>query len=154
MPFPSQQSGYSIPLMVGHVMNESTKPHRGIKGSVKDCGYTHEHTDGRLTKLGNGRRKWQQFSQSELLIQAIFSTGFASCTVCILILLDFISYTLIQILTHSQAHSTHMPLLLNIFLFLQFLLDFQTRNFLFFITHDVLIYTNSILQSINFTNVQ
>lgn len=107
MPFPSQQSGYSIPLMVAHVMNESTKPHRGIKGSVKDCGYIHEHTDGRLTKLGKGRRKWQQFSQSELLIQAISSTRFASCTVCMLILLDLISYTLIQILTHSQSHSIH-----------------------------------------------
>lgn len=42
--FPSQQSGFSMPLMVGYVMNKSTNPHAGIKGSVKDCGCTHMNT--------------------------------------------------------------------------------------------------------------
>lgn len=62
--------------------------------------HTHEHTDGRLMKLGGGLMKRQQFSQSELLIQAIFDSPFAH-TVCITIPL----HTQIPILTHSQTQS-------------------------------------------------
>lgn len=104
MPFLSQQSGYSMPLMVGYVMNESMNPHTGTKGSVKDCGCTHEHTAGRLMKLGGRLMKRQQFSHCELLIQAIFNSPFASHTVCIIIPLHSFSYTDTNSHMHSQRY--------------------------------------------------